>query len=191
MEHNLDASSAALRNVVGQLEKAAAVVGWDRPPALYALAPTAEMLEAGDMPPEVLEDLRATWDGSSTHLSAILQETLAEESLEDMLLQLSWPEAVFGAAVSAERVMVPAEVEAGAPSDPEEALEYIGNHPDRSEVRLTVGVTRPGQSWCEIRFRDHDSEDQVLKGTDLVPTLVQALQMGFLADEDVVGPRDS
>ncbi len=179
------ASALALKDVVGQLEVGASSLGWDRPPVLYSLVPTGELLQADGIPQDVIDDLTASWDGTEAHLSGILQETMPQDDLEDMLLRLAWPDTVFGAAVSVERVTVPPEVEAAAPEDEEEALEFIANHPARSDVRLTIGVNRLGESWCEVRSRDHDSREQVLQGTNLVPALVEALGIGFLPDEDV------
>lgn len=169
----------ALRQVTGEIEAGAARLGWDRPAAIYALVPTTELMETPGIPPDILENLQEAWDGSSTHLSAILQEDVSED-VEEVLPQLAWPDTVYGAALTIERIMVPPAVEEEAPDDPEEALEFIASHPARMDVRLTVGVTRDGDSWCEVRMRDHDDPLRVAKGENLVPALVEALKMGFL-----------
>lgn len=174
----------ALRQVTEEIERGAASLGWDRPPALYALVKTAELLETPELPGDVEESLREAWDGSVQHLSAILQESLSADTLEELLPQILWPSTVQGAAVTVERIIAPPQVEEEAPEDPEAALEFIAAHPLSSEVRITAGVTRGGDSWCEVRSRAHDHPDSVGKGTNLVPALIEGLKMGFAPSQD-------
>lgn len=182
---DVSANQSALRAVVAEIESGAARVGWDRPPSIYALVPTAELMKTPEVPTDVLADLEKAWDGSETHLSAILQESMAGDQLEELLPKLAWPPSVWGAALTVERVIVPPAVEEAAPEDPDEALAFISNHPAASDVRLTIGVTREGDSWCAIRTRAFDDAGNVGSGETLVPSLVEALQIGFLPDEDV------
>lgn len=175
----------ALRAVVSEIENGAARVGWDRPPSIYALVPTAQLMTTPEVPADVLADLETAWDGSDSHLSAILQESVAGDELEELLPKLAWPDSVWGAALTVERVIVPPAVEEAAPEDPDEALAFISNHPLATDVRLTIGVTREGDSWCAIRTRAFDDAGNVGTGETLVPSLVEALQIGFLPDEDV------
>ncbi len=65
------------------------------------------------------------------------------------------------------------------PSDPDEALSYLAEHPEREDVRLAVAVLRDGPSWCAIRTRRNDDPTQVALGPDLVPGLVAALTATF------------
>ncbi len=169
----------ALANVIVDIERTAARAGWDQAPALYALVPTAELLNQPGLPAQIAEQIRAGWDGSADHLSAIIQEDLAKDDLEDILGHLGWPDQVLGAALSVERVIVPPEVEAQAPADPEEALTFITNHPQRSDVRLAVGALRTGESWCALRTRAFDADDKVGQGARLVPNLVDALMLSL------------
>ena len=120
--------------------------------------------------------LRAGWDGTEDHLSALIQEDLADDDIERVLAHLAWPETVPGAAITVERIVVPPEVEDEAPEDPDEALAFISNHPLRTDVRLAVGVMRTGESWCALRTRAFDSDDKVGQGSALVPALVDALR---------------
>ena len=165
----------ALANVVVDIERTAARAGWDHAPSLYALVPTAGLLDQPGLPEDIAAQIRAGWDGTADHLSAIVQEDLAEDELEEVLGHLGWPEQVVGAALTVERVIVPPEVEAQAPEDPEEALAFITNHPQRSDVRLAVGALRTGESWCALRTRAFDADDKVGQGSRLVPNLVEAL----------------
>ena len=171
------AREIALANVVVDIEKGAARVGWDHAPSIYALVPTAMLLADPNLPADIAEQLRSGWDGSGDHLSAIIQEDLAH---------LAWPETVPGAAITVERIVVPPEVEDEAPEDPEEALAFVANHPLRTDVRLAVGVMRTGESWCALRTRAFDSDDKVGQGSALVPALVDALRASLepVTDEE-------
>lgn len=177
-------ASKALRTVVEEIEQGAASLGWDRPAALYALVPTVQLMETEGVPLDVLAGLQEAWDGTPTHLSAIVQDSLGNEDLEEVLPQLVWPDSVFGAAVTLERIIVPPSVEEEAPEDPDEALQFILDHPARTDVRLTIGVTREGDSWCAVRTRAFDDPTRVGTGENLVPVLVDALALGFHSDEE-------
>ena len=150
------AREIALANVVIDIEKGAARVGWDHAPSIYALVPTATLLADPNLPADIAEQLRSGWDGSDDHLSAIIQEDLADDDIEQVLAHLAWPETVPGAAITVERIVVPPEVEDEAPEDPEEALAFVANHP--------------------LRTRAFDSDDKVGQGSNLVPALVDALR---------------
>lgn len=177
------ATQIALAQVVVDIERTAARVGWDHAPSLYALVPTVDLLAQPDLPADIEQALRQGWDGSDSHLSAVIQEDLPEDDLEEMLAHLGWPAQVAGAALTVERVIVPPEVEAEAPEDPEAAVEFISHHPQREEVRLAVGVLRSGESWTAVRARSFDSDEKVGQGSALVPSLVEALAASF-APED-------
>lgn len=182
MTEEATANPDPLRRVVHEIEKGASRLGWDRPPTIYALVPTPELLAAPDLPADVADQLRAGWDGDPHHLSAILQDPLAEDNLEEVLPQLQWPETVGGAAVSVERVILPPEAESQIPDDPEDAANFVADHPNREDVRLTVGVLRDGRSWCAVRTRAFDDDSQVGAGAELVPELIELLSAGFEAD---------
>ena len=96
--------------------------------------------------------------------------------LEDGLARVAWPATVDGAALVVERIVLPPAAEEGVPDDPDAALDYLTNHPDRQDVRLAVGVLRDGTTWCAVRSRAHDSATDVAGGPDLVPGLVEALR---------------
>ena len=145
------ARQIALAHVVIDIEKAASVAGWDHAPSLYALVHTAMLLEQPDLPDEL------------------------KDALEEMLAHLAWPPSVVGAALSVERVIVPPEVEAQAPADPEEAIAFISNHPQATDVRIAAGALRSGETWSALRARTFDSDDKVGQGSRLVPSLTDAL----------------
>lgn len=169
----------ALRRVVDELEIGASSAGWDRAPVLYALVRTEELLKADDLPEDVAESLRKEWDGSFEHLSAVAQESIPQSDLEELLPNIVWPESVAGAALTLERIVLPADADLDAPADPDEAAAFAENHPARTDIRVVVGVNREGESWCEVRARSFDQRDQVGQGRDLVPGLVEGLRLGL------------
>lgn len=159
-------------------ERHVAAAGWDQNPRLFALVPTAELLEeepqlrGGFGPADLLEGA----------LTAVEQEGMPRtSSLESLLGRIGWPEAVAGCALAVERVVVPPDAERALPEDPESAVGALQEHPDRRDVRLLVAVTRDGRSTCLLRQRAHDCEDRVAQGEDIAPGLVHALR-ATLAD---------
>jgi hypothetical protein len=171
-----DRQDAVLRTV-RELEQHVASGGWDGPVRLFALIRTATAIErdpalADQLPPDVV---KAAQDDPE-HLTAVEQENLPQtSSIEAMLGRIGWPESVDGAALVVERVVVPPEAEAGVPEDDDAATTYLQNHPQRRDVRLAAAVLRDGTQGCAVRARDHDSDDRVAVGPDLVPGLVTAL----------------
>lgn len=166
-----------LTRAVIEVERHAAAEGWDGPVRMFALVPTADLLERE---PRLAAALGAEAAAAAAqdpgHLTPVEQEGLPEAAtLEDLLAQVAWPAEVLGAALVVERVMLPPEVEPGMPQDEQEALRWIAEHPQRQEVRLAVGVLRDGARECALRFREHDRDDAVLSGPELVPTLAEAL----------------
>lgn len=159
-------ATAALQVAVSELESWAAQFGWDGPVRLFALVRTAALLErepgiAVELPP------------NEHHLTCLEQDGLpAAKDLEELLVQLAWPDEVDGAAVVVERVVV--EDDAGGLT-PQEALA----HPQREDVRLVVGVLRTGENWCAVRLRKHDDAAFVLSSPNLVPGLAAALRLTF------------
>lgn len=177
-----------LTQAVFEIEKSASALGWDRPSTVYALVPTKDLLELEELPDDMREHLKSGWDGTDSSLTAVIQEDLPGTDLEETLAQLAWPDSVAGAAVCTERVMVPPEAQENAPEDPEAAVDYFANHPDRDEVRIVAGVLRTGEAWCAIRARSHDNDEEVAEGANLVPGLVEALFTTFMsADERMAG----
>ncbi|MHA7132373.1 PPA1309 family protein [Oerskovia turbata] len=171
----------ALADAVREVEAHVAADGWDAPPRVFALVRTADAIAANpgladQLPPEVVTMARALPD----HLVSVEQEGLpAVDTLEDMLAGISWPDTVDGAAIVAERVILPPSAEEGLPADPAAALAYLSSHPDRQDVRLAVGVLRDGTPWCAVRTRANDADDDVAFGPDLVPGLVEGLRATF------------
>jgi hypothetical protein len=170
--------------VVRELEQHVAADGWEGPVRLFALVRTAGAVAAdpalaSQLPPEVLAAAAA----DSEHLTAVEQENLPQaDSLEALLGQVAWPDSVDGAAVVVERVVLSraAEQEVDATAREQELTQdeaelLITKHPGRRDVRLAAAALRDRTSGCAVRARDHDSDELVAVGADLVPALVAAL----------------
>ena len=167
----------ALQRAVRELEQHVAGGGWDGPIRLFALIRTAAALDrdpalAAQLPQDVVSAARA----EPHHITAVEQEGLPDaDSLESLLGMITWPPTVDGAAVVLERIVVPPGAETDLPEDPDQAQTVLLAHPLRRDLRLAAGVLRSGDQACAIRARDHDSDDRVAVGRDLVPGLAEAL----------------
>ncbi|WP_017177086.1 PPA1309 family protein [Actinomyces timonensis] len=174
----------ALADAVMELEEHMSKRGWDAPVAVFALVRTSTALRvdpslADVLDPGAVELARANPES----LMIVEQEDLpASATLEDLLTQLAWPMSVDGVAVSAERIVLPAqaEAEAAAIEDEAEQLAYLESRTDREEVRVVVGALRSNEAWCAVRARSQDSPDAVAQGPDLVPGLAEALRATFI-----------
>ena len=154
-------------------ERHVAAAGWDQNPRLFALVPTAELLERE---PHLRAQMRGS-DLAEGALSAIEQEDLPRTSnLEILLGGIAWPDSVDGAALAVERIVVPPEAERDLPAHTETAVDAQAAHPGRQDVRLLVAVTRDGQSRCLLRQRANDRDDKVALGDEIAPGLVHALK---------------
>ncbi|MEZ7897279.1 MAG: PPA1309 family protein [Flaviflexus sp.] len=177
----LDPKLVALKDAVTDIEKFVAADGWDAPIRIFAIIKAIPALEKT---PELAEELptdvaiNAITDPNT--LFSVEQEGLPQAStLEELLAQLAWPEEVDGAAIVAERIIVPPSAEKDLPKDQQRALVSLTEHPEREDVRMAVGYMREGQTWCAIRTRSHDNDDEVIGSPDAVPGLVAALKATF------------
>lgn len=167
-----------LRRVVHELERHASQVGWDQPARIFALVETSDLLSRE---PDLAEALGV--EGDADGYTPVEQEALGpDRELEEVLMEIVWPDIVPGCAVVVERLVLPPEVETQVPEESEAAAEFAANHPEREEVRIVVGVLREGGSWCALRMRSHDDDLEVLVGDDLVPGLRQLVLDTLLPD---------
>ncbi len=172
----MTALPSILETTVVEIELHAARAGWDRPPALFALVGTADLAQRE---PALAQQLGLTAESIAPGaLTPIEQEALAEGPLDEALAQIAWPDEVLGAALVHEVLILPPSAEQVQP-ETDDLLRWAGEHPERREVRLAVGVLRDGSRACALRVRaaqaDPTALDDVLVGPDLVPNLAEAL----------------
>ncbi len=171
----------ALAAAVLEIESHSAEAGWDQPGRLFALVDTAALVRREPVLASAmgLDDFSA--QGS---LTPIEQEQLPADRFESALASIAWGPEVTGCAAVVERLVLPPTVDGALPEDPSEAATYAAEHPDRQEVRMVVGVTRTGSSYCALRLRAHDDDQSVVGGTDLVPELIALLGATLEPAED-------
>lgn len=148
--------------------------GWGHAPSLYAPIVTRALLNQPGLPVDIAAQMRGGRDDSEEHLPTIVQEDLAEDEFEEMLVRLAWSSQAQGAALTVERLVVPPEVKEQAPEDPEGVLKFISDHPSGTSVCLAVGALCSGESRCVLRMKAFDSDDKVRQGSNLLPNLVKA-----------------
>lgn len=166
----MNAPMSALKETVLEIERECAKAGWTRGIVLYALVPTADVIESA---PEMAEALA---EKSPTSLTAIEQEDVElTGTIEDFLGTISWSAEVFGAALVLERLIVNEE----PPGElSEEALaDWVIEH--GQEVRMVVGVLRDGSQECAMRMRAYDDENAIMAGPELLPGMAEALALTF------------
>lgn len=183
MCHNYWVSENQLEKATLEIERHVARGGWDGPLRLFALVYAQEALREH---PELVNELPADVAGASitdpNTLFSVEQEDLPNiNSVGELVTQIVWPEEVDGAAVSIERIVLPPSAEVEVPEDETAALEFLRNHPERRDVRIVAAVLRTGETWCAIRMKDYDDDAKVLSGADLVPGLLEGLQLTFQA----------
>ena len=171
-----------LAAAVAEVEEFAATAGWDQAPQMFALVRTADLLSAQP-------GLAATLADSGV-FTPIAQDVLPAGDLSEALSEISWPDEVSGCVLVQEIVVLPPAAvqpdatELGGASregnDVEITAEQAAVHPDRAEARLAAGVLRgsPGGA-CLLRVRGKDDATP-LRGADLAPNLLTALQATFL-----------
>jgi hypothetical protein len=162
----------ALAAAVLEIESHIADDGWDQPGRLYALVATAELVRREPALASAMGLDDASAEGS---LTPVEQEQLPPDRFESTLTSITWGPEVSGCAAVVERLVLPPDADDAIPADPAEAVTFASDHPDRQEVRMVVGVTRAGASYCALRLRAHDDDQSVVGGADLVPELIALL----------------
>jgi hypothetical protein len=168
-----------LTRAVLEIDEYAAGLGWDQPARLFALVDTAR-LRAQE--PGLAAQLGLQEESATVGLTPIEQEEIpAGKPLDEFLGTIAWPDAVAGCALTVERLMLPPSAEASVPDGLSEKklTEWVAQHPDRQEVRMTVAVLRDGTRDSALRLREKDSPTEVLTGGALVPGLAEALSATF------------
>ncbi len=178
------ALSTCVREVAAFVDAA----GWDAPPQLFALVPTADLLAAQP-------ELAGTLDAAA-ELTPVAQEALpggsdgAPPELDVALAGLAWPDGVLGCALVQEVLILPPEAEAAldAELDPvagggeSAAVHAALHHEQRREARVLAAVLRDGSSLCLLQLRptgEPGDAPELLEHPELAPNLVAALRATF------------
>jgi len=171
--------SSALPTAAREVEDFLSEAGWDQPPQLFALVPTAQLLQAE---PGLADQLQV-----AEGLTPVAQEPLRDNDLANTLAGICWPDGVTGCALAQEIVVLPPEAEAeldqavaGAAGSEQDldrvAVRVAQRHPDRRDARLVVAVLRAGGHCCLLRVRGSgDQPDELVEHPDLAPNMVSAL----------------
>lgn len=163
-------SQSGLSRAVHEIIDFVDAEGWDRPPSVFALVPTA-LLAASE--PSLGDRL-----DEGSEYTPVLQESLPDDveggspALAEFLSTLVWPEAVAGCALVQEIVVLPP----GSASDLDDAddepapllsdrhsadeaeREAALTHPDRRDARLLTAVLRDGPSMSLLELRPTDDD---------------------------------
>lgn len=153
-------------------------LGWDQPARLFALVDTAQLRT---QEPELAQRLGLSDDATSALTPVEQEEIPATTPLDEFLGTIAWPEAVSGCALTVERLMLPPTAESSVPEglDGPRLAQWVAEHPERREVRMTVAVLRDGARESALRLREKDTPTEVLTGPGLVPGLADALAATF------------
>lgn len=163
--------------------------GWGRPPQMFALVPTADLVAAQ---PELEDQL-----DEGGELTPVAQEAFPDDitggsiALDEFLATTSWPPAVRGCVLVQEIVVLPPDAESTlddalapllADHDAADAAARAAAeaHPERREARLFAAVLRDGASLCLLQLRPEDDADDfgdldLRTYPNLAPNLVEAL----------------
>ena len=155
------------------IERHVAADGWDQPPLLFALVPTARIRAEQ---PDLAARLGVT-EGGPALTSFEQDRPPADTELDEFLGGIEWPDPIVAAAVVLERIVLPPDAEAEVLAHPD-VTTAAHRHPAAQEMRIVVAASRDGRTMCALRLRGHDDES-VLTGADLVPGLAEALLATF------------
>ncbi|PZF80801.1 PPA1309 family protein [Jiangella anatolica] len=166
---------SALVRAIAEIEQHVREDGWDQPARLYALAPTADLLSRE---PDLAARIGIDEDAPADSLTPIEQD-VSGRPIEDLLLEIAWPDTVTGCALVLERIVLPPGAEEQMPDEDGAATRWAQEHPDRSDVRVVVGVMRDGSRASVLRIRGHEADDELIRGAELSPELGNALAETF------------
>ncbi|WP_458245569.1 PPA1309 family protein [Streptomyces sp. MAI_2237] len=176
---NTPMAANPLTRAVLEIDEYASGLGWDQPARLFALVDTARLRT---QEPALAAQLGLEEEQESAALTPIEQDEIpAGRPLDEFLATIAWPDAVVGCALTVERLMLPPSAEASVPEglNEKKLAQWVAEHPDRQEVRMTVAVLRDGTRESALRLREKDTPTEVLTGGDLVPGLAEALSATF------------
>lgn len=182
-------AAATVGSIAREVEEFVAAGGWQQPPQLFALVPTAELLS---QQPELADSL-----DPDAELTPVAQDSLPNDDLAEALATIAWPELVRGCALAQEIIVLPPDAEEELPevdessgvsdTDVERLKQAAAGHPQRTEARLVAAVLRDGPAACVMRLRgvstgsdDAGPGEEIVEHPELAPNLVDALRATLL-----------
>ncbi|MET8877428.1 PPA1309 family protein [Nocardia sp. NPDC004604] len=178
-----------LARSVREVAEFADAEGWGRPPQMFALVPTADLVAAE---PGLLDQL-----DQGSELTPIAQESFPDDitggsmALDEFLATTSWPEAVSGCVLVQEIVVLPPDAEstlddaltpllADHEAADAAARAAAETHPERRTARLLAAVLRSGAELCLLQLKPEDDADDfgdldLRTYPNLAPNLIEAL----------------
>lgn len=175
----MESQQAGVAALAREIEEFMAAGGWDQPPQLFALVPTAALL---DEQPELAGQL-----DRANPLTPVAQEALPDGDIAEALARIAWPDLVIGCALAQEIIVLPPGSESELPdvteADAESLRRAAADHPQRTEARLVAAVLRDGEGACAMRLRGmggDESVDEIVESPDLAPNLLEALKATLL-----------
>lgn len=138
---------------------------------LYALVASDKLLPV-IADEQLATQLRQDIAKTPCHLSAIEQEQLTTEVLEDLLATTFWDQTVDGCAIVAYQHT--ASTQAGAEAGQTNQIASVRNHHSYKPTRITAGVLRNGENWF-ILGTSEEGKWKRRAGINVIPSLVQAM----------------
>ena len=172
-----DNAPSPLMRAVAEIEAHVREEGWDQPPRLYALAATTDLVTRE---PGLAGELGVDVDDLPPGALTPIEQEIGEQSIDDLLSTISWPETVDGCALALERIVLPPGAEEDMPDDSLSANDWAARHPARADVRVVVGVLRDGRRTSVLRIRGHEDDTDLIRGAELSPELGDALASTFI-----------
>jgi hypothetical protein len=159
--------ASALYRCIRDVAEYADAEGWDRPPQMFALVPTVDLVAAEPSLQDELDD--------GAELTPIAQEPFPDDvtgefALDEFLSTTTWPDAVTGCVLVQQIVVLPPDAEqalddamypvlADRDAAGRAARDAAATHPDRRDARLLAGVLRDGTSLALLQVRPADDEE--------------------------------
>ncbi|MFC9894112.1 PPA1309 family protein [Nocardia sp. NPDC127579] len=184
-----------LSRAVREVAEFADAEGWGRPPQMFALVPTADLVAAE---PGLLDQL-----DQGNELTPIAQEAFPDDitggsmALDEFLATTTWPPAVKGCVLVQEIVVLPPTAEStlddalGPLLADHEAADAAAAaaaraHPERRAARLFAGVLREGMSLALLQLAPEEDESfpalDLRTYPNLAPNVLEALHHTFEQD---------
>ncbi|GAB2641226.1 PPA1309 family protein [Nocardia goodfellowii] len=181
-----------LSRAVREVAEFADAEGWGRPPQLFALVPTADLVAAE---PGLLDQL-----DQGNELTPIAQEALPDDitggsmALDEFLATTTWPPAVRGCVLVQEIVVLPPDAESTLDDAltpllaDHEAADAAARaaahaHPERRAARLFAGVLREGMQLALLQIKPEEDDSfpalDLRTYPNLAPNVLEALHHTF------------